>query len=190
MGLLFILNILLVMKLSTIQTENRTWKSKINLSLADQIALREHNLEGDYLGNEIKLLSKQSVGLDRSEAVGGLRIIYSFMGMTCDNCLRMEIELFKSKIAELKALNVTPIMVFGDIEKAQYTRLVKSLNVEDTSIRDEGNILISRYAKITTPIILLINTKNRVLVANISDYRDRHKSIRFYEKVFAVASQI
>jgi len=76
------------------------------------------------------------------------------------------------------------------IEKTHYTRLIKSLGLEDISTRDEGSILIKRFAKITVPMVLLINSNKRVLVANISDYRDREKSIRFYEKVFAIASQI
>ena len=58
-GIFFLLNILLLIKLSRIQTENRTWKSKVNLSLAAQISLMEHNLEGEYMGSEIELLLKQ-----------------------------------------------------------------------------------------------------------------------------------
>jgi hypothetical protein len=190
-GILFIFNILLLTELNRVQIENGIWKSKVNLSLADQISLMEHSLEGEFLGNEINLLSKlESAGQGFTQKQHGLRIIYSFRGMTCDNCLTMEIEIFQTEIAELKALDVTPIMVFGNIEKAYFARLVKSMNIEANSIRDEGNVLVKRFAKITTPIVLLINSKGRVLVANISDYRDRDKSIRFYEKVFAVANQI
>ena len=189
-GMFFRLNILLLIKLSRIQIENRTWKSKVNLSLAAQISLMEHNLEGEYMGSDIELLLKQEeLGPGLAEDVPGLSVIY-IMGMTCDNCLRMEIDIFRTKVAELKALNVTPIMVFGNIEKTHYTRLIKSLGLEDISTRDEGSILIKRFAKITVPMVLLINSNKRVLVANISDYRDRDKSIRFYEKVFAIASHI
>jgi len=69
------------------------------------------------MGSEIELLLKQEeLGPGLAEDVPGLSIIY-IMGMTCDNCLRMEVDIFRTKVAELKALNVTPIMVFGNIEK-------------------------------------------------------------------------
>jgi hypothetical protein len=187
-GILLLLNILLLYRTSELRTENMTWKNKVVLSLADQRALVEHSLEGEYLGDEIDLLQKRGKLQKRGEGLPRLKMLYSF-GMACENCLNMELGIYQTQASRPKDLNVTPIMVFGNIEQPLFARLVASFGIEDISIRDEGNILINKFSKLTTPVIFLINSNSRVLAANISDYGVPDKSIKFYEKVFNAASQ-
>lgn len=188
-GFLLILDILLLLKFYELRIENRKWKSKVVLSLSDQRSLYEHGLEGENLSREIELLAKKSATLKSAQITNGLRMIYIF-GMACDSCLKMEIDIYRSKASELKSLNVIPIMVFGNIDEDLFGRLVSSLDINEITIRDKENILIKRFSKITTPIILLVNSRNHIMAANLSDYRDPNKSIRFYEKVSTIATQV
>ena|GEM_PF-6689092 len=186
-SVLLLLNVLLLFRISGLQTQNKIWKTKGVLNLAEQRALVEHGLEGEYLGDEIELLRREGFRL-LDDHVSKLTLLYSFT-ITCDRCLNMEMDIYQTNASMLDETHVTPLMVFGNIDQLLFDRIVRSFGIKEFSIRDKEEVLIKKFSKLTTPIILLINSNGRILAAHISDYFDRAKSQRFYEKVFNIASR-
>lgn len=186
-SVLLVLNVLLLVRISNLQTQNKIWKTKGVLNLAEQRALIEHSLEGECLGDEIELLKKEGFRV-LDDPLSKLTLLYSFT-ITCDRCLNMEMEIYQTNASMLAETQVTPFMVFGNIDQVLFDRIVRSFSISEFSIRDEKEVLINKFSKLTTPIILLINSSGRILAAHVSDYFDRSKSHRFYEKVFNIASR-
>jgi hypothetical protein len=184
-AILILLNVSLLYRLSKTKAENQIWKSKIVLSLHEQVAASEHDLEGIDMRNEInKLQTLNSRANYLFNKAKGYVLLYVFRGKTCDRCLNMEMTLFKKQRDLLERLGIDIIITFAEIDQYHYLSLVKLFGIMDITAKDEPAILANRFTKIISPIILLLNRDKFIIAANISDYRDEGKSIRFYEKIF------
>jgi hypothetical protein len=183
-AILALLNGVLIFELLETRSENQVWKSKIVLSLGEQMAVIEHGLEGRELQNEITRL--QSLKVHANELfghAGGRVLLLLFRGSACDRCLNMEMTLFKKHRDLLERMGINIIIVFSDIDEYQYKSFSNLFDITDIAVRDEVTGFAG-FHNIASPIMLLLSPDRYVIAANISDYRDEGKSARFYEKVF------
>jgi hypothetical protein len=183
-AILTLLNGVLLFQLLRVRSENQVWKSKIVLSLGEQVAVLEHGLEGRELQSEISQL--QSLNVRANGVFGqveGRVLLYLFRGLACDRCLNMEMSLLKDHSDLLERAGKDIIIVFSDIDQYQFQSLANIFNIMDIAVMDEARVF-ARFHDIVSPIMLLLSPDRYVIAANISDYRDEGKSVRFYEKIF------
>ncbi len=186
-AIMILINGALILKVTEIKAENQIWKNKITLSLSDQIAILEHNLEGIDLSKDIEDLKKYNLQACRlfDEAKGYI-LLYILRGSSCDRCLSAEMRLLQIQRPLIERSRINIIVILTDIDQYQYVSFINLFYIRELSARDELNVLAKRFSHILSPIILLLNHDKHIIAASISDYRDEGKNIRFFEKVHSL----
>jgi len=188
MVVLIILDLYMLFQVSIARNETTFWKSKMTPSVREQLSLAEHSMELEDLSSDINQLQKSDEQAAR--LINGTRdylLLFIMRGTTCDNCLNMEMNIFKEYRERLQDLRVSTVMVLYEVDKSRYSIFVDLFGINNIAILDKAMILGRRFDKYMNPIILLLNRDKRVIYANISDYRDEAKSKRFFEKVLALS---
>jgi len=118
---LFSLNIVLLRRLSTLSSETGTWKTKVTMSMGEQLIFLAHLIEGDDLSPEIEKLRKSSSRFTHLFTNSkNHKLIYHFWGTNCRNCLNMEIKIFNRLKHSLQMNKIDVIMIFSDFEETDY----------------------------------------------------------------------
>lgn len=184
-GILLLFNVFLLCKLSNLRVENETWRSKMNLSIAEQIAILEHELEGVDMRDEIIQFQRKNIQANRLiNNTQGYILFYLFKNLTCDSCLNTEMLILNKYREIFKKLGVDIVIVFTEVNQDEYMTFTKLFRIKDISIWEEEPVFSEILNGIRSPAILFLSHSRHILAANISDwYRDEYKSERFFKKI-------
>jgi hypothetical protein len=122
-GILLIFDVFLLYDLSKLRSENETWKSKINLTIDEQLSLIEHKLEGIDMRNDLDQL--QSTTVHASQLLNnaeGYILLYLFKELTCDRCLNNEMMILNKNREISEKLGIDIIIVFAEITQDEKIR--------------------------------------------------------------------
>jgi len=184
-GVLLIFNVFLLCDLLKLRAENETWKRNINLTIAEQLVLMEHKLEGTDLRNDMDQLKMKNIHASKLlDNADGYIVFYLFKELTCDRCINNEMMILNNNREISEKFGVDIIIVFTEITQEEYMSFAKLFRIKGISIREERPVFAERFRGIRNPIILLLGHNRHVLAASISDYhRDEFRSQKFYDKI-------
>jgi thiol-disulfide isomerase/thioredoxin len=181
---LFSLNIVLLRRLSILSSETGTWKTKVTMSMGEQLIFLAHLIEGDDLSLEIEKLRRSIPRFNHLFTNSKKhKLIYHFWGTNCRNCMNMEIKIFNKLKHSLQRNKIDVIMIFSDFEEKDYHSTIQQYKIHSYSVRDKTSTILKKFNYIRNPIVLLLSRENKILLANLPDYKDEHKSLIFYEKI-------
>ncbi len=161
----------------------RSDMSVTTLTLGEETALIEHDLEGRNLGeySESQILSERWRLSDATRR----KLVILFRGDACDRCLDSELSIFMEMRKSVESAGLDVIILFAQMNPSNYSRITKLFGIEEYSIycAEENPFKINTM----NPISILLSEENRMIYVNLSDYRNADKSRRFYDKALLCA---
>jgi thiol-disulfide isomerase/thioredoxin len=185
---IIIINITLTLELRKTKNDLSIYKGKITLNLSEQRKMLEHNYEGINLNNEIQLIYDNIIN-QLNLKKNNYKIIYIIDKYDCEHCIHTILEKYLIMKEFFNSKNINIFFIFTNYDNANYYGLVNQYNIADISLKDENIIFRKKISYTGIPTILLLNKKNVIIYATITNYKEEEKMNYFFYKVKALFNE-
>lgn len=177
---LAVLNLILLVQMSTLGKENQTLLRKVTPSLGQQFDLYEHSLEGVNLADLLDHFRGRDADLGNT---GERRLIYYFPGEHCRRTLHLEMTMLHKFEDRFRQEGIHTLAVFSDFEQTDFLTLAQQFGISDLSLLDRDNVFRRRFGIRPSTLVMLLDSSDTVVYARVSRNGDEEGSLRFCEKI-------